>query len=854
MNTTDRIVVQKAAAAADLAALRDLALDPRLLEDDFTDYTQVVVQKPWGYEYLIYSNHSVAVWILHLKAGEQTSMHCHPGKATSLVVLAGDVNCSTLESAFVRRAGQAFHIGRGVFHRTTAGSTGAYVMEVETPINKRDLARLADDYGRQGCGYESSDWLSRDVGNFNYFSAIDRGAYYNSQKAFADTSLAFHSLKGAEILEGPPGSLAVLLAGAIRGASGGPILSVPGEILELSAAGLAADATGAEVAIVCGLGAGVRGADLVIEQLHRDGVDQFFFVPEAVNAHLVDALVRNTAVRTVAFDGEGSACLAAEGYAKAAGQVGVLFVASGASALEAIAGVANAWVDSCPMLLVSAQSAGSHSASLGAAGPRQAANKTLGIVEIVRPVTKSAELITSGAQLTQSLHCALELARSGRPGPCWLDIPMDVLGGLTAAPGREFGSVRTTTLQPPDDLAATLSEFVKAKRPAILAGYGLEASGARADFRDLSRRLGIPVLLTRRTLGLLPTADPLCFGVAGAYGHRGANLILQNADFLLCLGARLSVPFVGRDPAGCASKARKVIIDIDPREMDKPGLSVHQRVLMDARDFCRSAAAQMDRGAVPIGDHDLWRAWCCGVRKNFPPGAEAAALPSAMINPCGFVAALSAELSANETIAVDGGFVLDCFIHAYQAGAGQLVISSPGLERPGCAIPAAIGASLAGRCRRVVVLTDTLGIHSMLPELRLVVNQKIPLKIFVFDAPGNPSLRRVHQSYFGGRVVRSPVFASWSDSTVRSMAQAVGLNFADADSLAACPALFQQAFADEEPFLARLRVEEDFQVVPRVALAVTSDGRWTPSALEDMYPHLAGEELKPLLDSLPHQD
>lgn len=834
----DVIVACEESREADVQALASVQINPAQLLDDFTDYSRAVVRKPWGYEYLIFSGSAVAVWVLHIIKGAQTSMHCHPGKTTSLVVLDGEAQCSTLERSFRRGPGQAMRLGAGVFHRTKALSTdGVFVMEVESPVNKRDLVRVRDDYGREAKAYESADWLSRDLENFNYFSAIDNSAYYNTRKSFGDMAVVFRMLRPYEIAC-VAGSLVVLLSGGLS--AGDARVGVPGQMIELAASeggSVSAGPEGAEFIVVTGADSGVRVADVIVSRLRQCGVEQIFFVPDSVNAHLVDALVRDTRIKSLAFDSEHSACLAAEGYAKAAGKPAVVLVASGASSLNALHGVANAWVDSCPLVVISSQSLTSQFSELAHRDLRQAANKALNVIQIVAPVTKSAELVRDSLEAMEAVERALRLAVSGRPGPCWIDVPMDVLGAADVR-GPEFGlslSVESTSdgwKCDEDEIRRVAELLASAERPVVLVGYGVRSAGAMEDFRATTKQMGLPVLLTRRGIDLLPALDELNFGVPGAYGQRAANFILQNSDLLLCIGARLSRPLTGRNPEAFAGGARKIVVDVDANELSKEASISDLTICADAGEFCRALIAAGIRCDAGVAERwlSLAREWAA----RFPIGGECLKVSAPLVGPCDFIKRLSKLLAEDEIIVVESGFVLDCFLHGYRAKSRQRVISAPGLECAGFAVPAGIGAAIAGCGCRVVVLSDTLGVHCSLPDLRLIAARGIPLKLFVFDAPTNMTLRRVQQAYFGGRVVPSPIFEYWSEDFISQLMGAAGLRLCDS---------ITEVLSCAGPSVCCLRIPEDYEIRPRMAFEVTSSGRWSARPLEDMCPQLDRDEL-----------
>ncbi|MFC1496784.1 thiamine pyrophosphate-binding protein, partial [Candidatus Margulisiibacteriota bacterium] len=397
----NRILKKYKPSTADQTALSAIAINQGQLQNDYRDFSKAVVKKPWGYEYLIFDNNQVAVWVLFIRQGHATSIHCHPGKKTSIIVLSGKVHCSTLEKKVLRQSGEGILVGRGVFHRTTALSEGgAYVMEIETPVNKRDLVRYKDKYGREKQGYENINRMSFNLKNYNYISLIDPSAYYNVKKRFGSCSIELarfsdsaglqKGIKRAQwdalaILKGKlnlPGSGTALCVGDTIGRE---------EIDNLAAITIKDEL---EVIIIKKLDTKIRVAEYIISYFKQNGIKDFFFVPETSNAHLIDALGRDTEVCSFSFKTSLGATLAAEAAAKYTNQPCVVVVATGASGTAAITGIANAWIDSAPVIVLSSQSRLSPLGPVDSKKIRQLANKELDIVNMVKPITKYANAAT----------------------------------------------------------------------------------------------------------------------------------------------------------------------------------------------------------------------------------------------------------------------------------------------------------------------------------------------------------------------------------------------------------------------------------------------------------------------------
>ena len=343
----------------DKKALSQIVFDSNDTSDDFFDYSKVVVKKPWGYEYLIFENESVAVWILYLKEGALTSMHCHPNKKTSLVVLQGNVVCSTLIGPFERAAGEGLLIDKGAFHQTRSISElGAFVMEIETPVNKRDLVRLKDKYGREGKGYEKSDKHSVNLQNYNYLELHATESPYNLKKQFGQCSLTFKKISRSqgidELFTLNKEDVISVLRGQILNQNGQTVIEVGDTITveELKKTVGPHVANFTEILVTKKIDTLIKTTDYISRFLVEHGVKTVFLVPGNANVHLLDSIGRGEELSFFCLQGEYSASMAAEAYSSISGELGVLVVSSGSSGTNTISGIARAWVDSTPILII----------------------------------------------------------------------------------------------------------------------------------------------------------------------------------------------------------------------------------------------------------------------------------------------------------------------------------------------------------------------------------------------------------------------------------------------------------------------------------------------------------------------
>ena len=841
----------------DKDALAKLKINPEDLKDDFCDYSKVVVKKPWGYEYLIFANESIAVWILYVRCDAQTSMHCHPTKKTSLVVLQGDVICSTITEDLERLPGEGLLIEKGVFHRTKATSeSGAFVMEIETPINKREVVRLKDQYGREGQAYESVDHHSGNTQNYNYLSLNKAQVEsYNLKKRFGHCTLTFKRVKVLqeilEIIRLNPDDVITVLGGRILDEAGTPLAGIGDTITikELASPRGLKVRNPVEFLIIKKIDHLIKVSDYVADFLEQKNIKEVFLVPGESNVHLLDSIGRHEGLDFICSQAEKSASFAAEGYAKLSSELSVLVVSSGASVLDAIPGVGNAWIDSAPMLVISGQT---RTDQYSEGTLRQLDNKSLNIVDIVKPITKYAVTITDPTTIRFHLEKAVHLATEGRPGPVWIDLPIDIQGMTTDA--NDLKSFVAGTEQPVTrlntaDVLAVRELLRQAQRPVLLAGNGIRLSKAEGEFLELVDRIKIPVLTSRRGADLLPEDHPFFFGRPGVYGQRRANFVIQNADLLISIGSRLSIPLIGRNIRAFARAAKKIVVDIDERELKKetihPDLALH----MSAKDFISVMLQSLSDYAA---DHSAWLRRCREWSDRFTPlGRDWN--QSDRVMPHIFVSALAHKMRDNDVIVVDGGAPVHCMMQSFRFKPGQRMISSTGLELHGFAVAGAIGVSISKGRGQVLCLCEDRGFQVSVPELQTIADYQLPVKIFVLKGKVNSNIRKIQRDYFGERYVGTDKEMLLGSPALCEIAKAYNFAIFEISRSEEIGRRIRETLDYKGPAICEVHVEDDQDILPRIGFTVKEDGKWIARPLEDMYPYLDRQTLKEnmVIDLLP---
>jgi len=844
----------------DKGSLTQIEVPASQVENDHFDYSKVVVKKPWGYEYLIFENSEVAVWILNLKKDALTSMHCHPQKKTSLVVLQGEAVCSTLEDAYPRKAGQGLLIEKSVFHQTRAVSEGgAFVMEIETPVNKRDLVRLKDQYGREKQGYENAKQHAQKLKNYNYLTWDQEDIFYNTKKKFGQCSLEFKRLSSSEglkpVFELNDEDIAIVLKGHITRNDREDNIGV-GDTLPIhklkAYPNLSIDSP-VEILLIRKMDHKVKGSDVVSEFLASQSLNEVFVVPGDANMHLLDSIGRQEQLDFICAQSEKAGSFAAEASAKKNNRLAALVISGGASATDALSGVSNAWVDSVPVLVISGQAKKENQGK----DLRQFGNKSLDIVEMVKPITKYAVSVTDPKEIKATLEKAAFLATSERPGPCWVDLPIDLQGlavdekKLTAFDPNEFeGKTKFPELTP--KVKGTLRLLKSAKRPVILAGNGIRLSEAIESFQSLIKKLQIPVLTTRKGSDLLPNSDPLYYGRPGAYGQRKANFIIQNSDLVLSIGARLSIPLLGRNPKAFAREAQKIVVDIDANELKKEGLTIDLAVHADAKPFIESLEKELNHHPIE-SDRAPWISRCNEWRTKYDPKHEN--YPSEELAlPYRFVRALSQAIEAPANLVVDGGYTTNYTMQAFQFKKDARLICSTGLETPGFALPASLGVALESSHELTVCLCDDVGFLKGASEIPTILENALPIKIFVLNAKGPLHLRKTQEHYFGGRTVGTESPIRHQNVDLQKIAAGYGIKSFQLNPAEDLSLALKEILSLNEPVITEIKISPHQELIPRMGFKIKSDGEWVAMPLEDLYPFLDKEELKSNLLIEPFQE
>ena len=636
----------------------------------------------------------------------------------------------------------------------------------------------------------------------------------------------------------------------------------------------------------------IKVSNYIAQRLTEFGITHVFTVTGGGAMHLNDALGHQEGLACLYQHHEQACAIAAEAYARIHNKIGLLCVTTGPGGTNAITGVVGGWLDSIPMLVLSGQVRYDTTARWSGVGIRAMGDQEFDIVKAIDCMTKYSEMVIDPLRIRYCLEKAFYLANSGRPGPTWLDIPLDVQGAFVDtedligfdSDDYEAGGTGWAASACEGDLPlikednagqgelrqvlpkrvsketarAIIEKIRQAKRPVWNAGNGIRIAGAHDVFLAVAERLGIPVVTGWNSQDCIWDEHPLYAGRAGGMGDRPGNFAIQNSDLVFSVGSRLSIRQVGYNYETWAREAYVIVNDVDMEELKKPSVHADMRVHADARDLLTVmlSVLQEEHPVFDGGEGLSGMTWCetCQLwRKKYPvlqPG-HLVADDTKEANVYALVQELSSRLSENQITVVGNGSACVVGGHAYIIKKGQRFISNSAIASMGYDLPAAIGACVAqgpGKVPDIILLTGDGSIQMNLQELQTIVHHRLPIKIFLINNSGYHSIRQTQKNFFGEPLVGIGLDSyDLSFPAMEKLAGAYGYPYAAVHHNRELAGAIQQTLATEGPAICEIHVTIDQNFEPKSSAKRLPDGTLISPPLEDLSPFLPEDEMDEMM-------
>jgi acetolactate synthase I/II/III large subunit len=584
----------------------------------------------------------------------------------------------------------------------------------------------------------------------------------------------------------------------------------------------------------------IRVSDVIVDYIYNLGVDTVFTVTGGGAMFLNDAVAAHPQMKAVCNHHEQACAMAAVGYAKLRNGYASVIVTTGCGATNAITGLLDAWQDNVPCFFVSGQVKRKETCYNATVPLRQFGVQEANIVAVVKPLTKYVTMINDPQDILYELEKSAFLAITGRPGPVWLDVPLDVQGAIVDPNTlRHFMPEQELTIKPSptaSDCEALRFKLASAKRPMIIAGNGIRLGGAVDEFIRFVEASRIPVAVSYLGIDLIPSDHPLYVGRVGIKGDRAGNFAVQNSDLVISIGCHLSVALTGFEYELFAREAELVVVDIDPQEHQKNTVKIGQFIYSDVIEFFAKFVLPK-----PLESWSTWGETCRKWREQWPVFLPAYAKEE-MINKYLFIERLKDHLKSDSVVVSDAGSSYYVTSQALKIRDQQRYVTSGAQADMGFTLPAAIGVSVARNGGEVVGITGDGSLQMNIQELQTLVHHQYPVKLVVWNNNGYLSIRATQRKFFSGREIGTDPQSGVSFPSTEKIATAYGIPFYRVSDPEMLDKALAKLMAASGPMILEVMCPQNQEIIPTASSKRMPDGRMVSKPLEDMYPFLERDE------------
>jgi acetolactate synthase-1/2/3 large subunit len=590
-------------------------------------------------------------------------------------------------------------------------------------------------------------------------------------------------------------------------------------------------------------------SDLISDFLIQKNIDHVFGIIGSGNAHIFDSIYNNNKTEIICVHHEQAAVMAAGCYYRIRGQVSVALLTTGAGSTNGITGVVDLWMDSLPGLIIS----GNENSKFT---KEENDLRIWGIqgydsTGMIRKVTKYAVRVSDPKHILFELEKAYQISLQGRPGPVWIDVPMNIQSSEVEISELKKPETQKFELPPLNhsEVASVLEKLKKAKRPLLWLGHGIRLSGYHKELESFLNELQIPCLISWAGIDMLPGDHHLVVGRAGIYGQRASNLILQNCDYLLTLGTRLAMPQVGYEISELARDAKIDVVDIDAKEVEKYRSRFDQTFHADVGQFMSvlrelAQGKSQSKSAVHVQAPEEWMSYISKIRKDFPWVGPEHKDQAPFINSYPFMEKLSKILPSESITVTDMGTALLSGHQVLSLKKGQRLMTSTGLGEMGYGLPAAIGVSFANPSSQVICLNCDGGMMMNLQELQTIDHHRLPIKIVVFNNDGYLMIKHTQKALFKGRYSGTDKKSGVTCPDFKKLSVAFNLPYFQVKTWDDFDQNMNAFLNGDGPALCEVFMHPEQLLVPKLSLAIQEDGTLISPPLEDLSPLLSRDVLK----------
>lgn len=569
-------------------------------------------------------------------------------------------------------------------------------------------------------------------------------------------------------------------------------------------------------------------------------IDKVFYITGGGAMHLNDSLGRNPDLEGVCMIHEQGAAIAAEAYARIHEGYGACLVTSGPGGTNALTGLAGAYMDSIPVIFISGQV---KRADLRTPGLRQFGIQEVDILSMAASYSKYAVQIKEPEDIRYELEKAAAIAVNGRPGPVWLDVPLDIQASQVEPDKlRGFEEKLPAYEAKEEDILKTIELLNQAERPLLILGHGIRLSHSVEAARELYQYLGIPVLVSWNGVDLIEDDSPLYFGRPGAVGHRAANIIQQNADFVLTLGTRINLLSSGYNYEQFLGKANHVMVDIDILEMEKKNVHPQLKAVCDVASFMQGMLAEKEK--IVLKDRTPWISYCKKLWEKYPNFIPEQEAGEGYVSNYHLIDEISAQMKADDIYQfTSSGSTVDIAMKTFRIKWGQRAFLTKGLAAMGYDIPACVGTCIASGGRRTVCVTGDGSAAMNMQELEVIKRRNLPVKLFVADNKGYSMIYGSQNGNFKGNLTGCTIESGLTLPDMKKIAEAFGIKGMHIENEENLQQQVAEVLNYDGPVVCTVNVDITQKIVPKQANYMKEDGQMASRPLEDMAPLLTREEL-----------